>query len=391
MPSFFLMLYRSSGTYQFVSLSIQALLYKHWAQYCRTGQNFPFQDFSIEITFTQELPNKPVLKIIHDRSKTLDNPTTPMTPLISVVIPIYSEEANVIPLAERLRSTFHQIGCAWEIVFAMDPCPDRTKDRILDLINKGFPIRLITFSRRIGKPLSVLAGLDHSHGDAVVVIDADLQDPPELIVDMFKKWREGYKVVIAQRTSRKGESTVYLKCAQLFYWLFEKIAEVNIARNSGDFRLLDARVVKEIRRFRERHGFLRGITATVGFSTAIVPFDREPRHAGKAQISLLGAVTIALDGIIPFSRVPIRLMLTTGICLMILAFGASFSWLLVGIFSGFGAYWPMMILSLIVVEMSGLIVTCLGILGEYLVRTYEESRERPLYIIDELIDSTNTN
>ena len=320
----------------------------------------------------------------------MNDSTTPDDQLVSVVVPIYAEEANVIPLAERLRNIFEQIGCAWEIVFAMDPCPDKTKDRILDLINDGYPVRLVTFSRRIGKPLSLLAGLDHSRGDAVVVIDADLQDPPELILEMYKKWRDGYQVVIAQRKSRKGESFVYLKCAQLFYWLFEKMADVNIAGNTGDFRLLDTRVVKEICRFRERHGFLRGITATVGFSTAIVPFDREPRHAGKAHISLLGAINIALDGIVPFSRAPLRLMLVAGVGLMIPAFGAWLIWLLMGLFTGFGSNWPLVLLCMLVVEIGGLIVACLGILGEYLVRTYEESRERPLYIVDELIDSTNT-
>ena len=321
----------------------------------------------------------------------MSDPTTPDNPLISVVVPIYSEEANVLPLAERLRGVFQTIGCRWEIVFALDPSPDQTKARILELIADGYPIRLLTFSRRIGKPLSLLAGLDHASGDAVVVIDADLQDPPEIIADMVEKWREGYKVVIAQRKSRKGESYVYLKCAQLFYWLFEKTAEVKIPRNTGDFRLLDARAVKEIRRFRERHGFLRGITALAGFSTCVVEFDRDPRHAGKAQISLLGAFNIALDGIVPFSRAPLRIMLVTGFGLLGFGFSLLLVWLLSGIINGFGGNWALSLLCLLTLTMGGLITACLGVLGEYLVRIYEETRDRPLYIVDELIESTNSD
>ena len=159
--------------------------------------------------------------------------------LISVVVPLYNEEANVLPLMQRLREVFTKIGCMWEVVFALDPSPDQTRERIGQLLEQGYPIRLVTFSRRIGKPLSLLAGLDYSCGDAVVTIDADLQDPPELIQEMVAKWREGFKVVIAQRRSRKGERLLYLKCAQLFYWLLDKISEVKIPRDTGDFRLLE--------------------------------------------------------------------------------------------------------------------------------------------------------
>ncbi len=185
--------------------------------------------------------------------------------VISVVIPLYNEENNVGPLVERLESVLGRLGCDWEFVFALDPSPDRTREKILALIDAGHRIRLITFSRRIGKPLSLMAGLDHSRGDACVIIDADLQDPPEFIEEMVKKWREGYEVVIPQRVSRKGESLLYLKAAEAFYWLFGKVAEVSVPTNTGDFRLLDARVVREMCRFRERHGFLRGITAAAGF------------------------------------------------------------------------------------------------------------------------------
>ena len=211
-------------------------------------------------------------------------------PLISIVIPLYNEENNVQPLVERLAAVLNRAECSWELVFALDPSPDRTQQKIRELMDANYPIRLVTFSRRIGKPLSVLAGLDHCRGDACIIIDADLQDPPELIEQMIEKWRQGFEVVIPQRVSRKGENFFYLIAADIFYWLLGKIAEVEVPKNTGDFRLMDARVVREVCRFRERHGFLRGIVASAGFRTAIIPYYREPRFTGRTQIPLAGAI-----------------------------------------------------------------------------------------------------
>jgi glycosyltransferase involved in cell wall biosynthesis len=314
----------------------------------------------------------------------LNAPNAAETVVITVVVPIYNEEDNVAPLMERLEQVFRRLRCGWEVVFALDPSTDRTRDKILELINSGYPIRLITFSRRIGKPLSLLAGLDHCLGDACVVIDADLQDPPELIEEMVHKWRDGAKVVIAQRISRKGENPLYLKAARLFYWLLEQISEVKIPRDAGDFRLLDARVVKEICRFRERHGFLRGITAAAGFPVTLVPFDRDPRLTGKAQISFRGAINIALDGIVPFSRTPIRLILLLGLALSVVGLGIGLIWVVSGIFAGFSPQWPVILLCILMLLFTGITTTSIGVLGEYVVRTYEESRERPLYVVDSI-------
>lgn len=307
--------------------------------------------------------------------------------LISVVVPIYREEDNVRPLAERLNAVFDRIGCRWELIFALDPSPDRTREKIHELIRADYPVRLVTFSRRIGKPLSVLAGLDHCRGDACVIIDADLQDPPELIVDMVGKWRDGYKVVIAQRTSRKGENPLYLACARLFYRLLDMVSEVNVPRDTGDYRLLDARVVAEVRRFRERHAFLRGITAAAGFATTVIPFDRERRHAGKTQISLRGAFTIALDGIVPFSRAPMRLILLAGLVWSAAAIGGGALWFVYRTATGFVTNWSLELVGIVLALGVGLVVTSLGVVGEYVVRTYEEARGRPLYIVDQVVES----
>lgn len=307
--------------------------------------------------------------------------------LISVVVPIYREQNNVEPLVIRLDKIFEEIDADYELVFAMDPSPDETELRIGELIRKGFPIRLIKFSRRIGKPLSLLAGLDNAKGACCIVIDADLQDPPEMIATMVQEWRQGAKVVIAQRISRKGESFLYLKSAELFYWILEKFSDVHIPRNTGDFRLIDSRVVKEICRIRERHGFLRGMNAFVGFPTKVIPFDRDPRHAGKTHISLSGALNIALDGIVPFSRAPLRMIFVLGAFLTGLSALLSVFWLLSSMWTGFSSAWPTIFMSLLIVFCTGVCVTSMGILGEYLLRTYEETRDRPLYIIDTIVES----
>ena len=311
------------------------------------------------------------------------------TPLISIVIPLYNEENNVQPLVERLAAVLNRAECSWELVFALDPSPDRTQQKIRELMDANYPIRLVIFSRRIGKPLSVLAGLDHCQGDACIIIDADLQDPPELIEQMIEKWRQGFEVVIPQRVSRKGENFLYLMAADIFYWLLGKIAEVEVPKNTGDFRLMDARVVREVRRFRERHGFLRGIVASAGFRTAIIPYYREPRFAGRTQIPLAGAFNIALDGIVPFSRIPVRTILALGLILLLLGGGTALIWLLCSIFRGFSHLAPFIALGILGLLLSGIVVTSMGIIGEYLVRAYEEIRRRPLYIVDKIEETAS--
>ena len=309
--------------------------------------------------------------------------------VISVVVPLYNENSNVPVFIKRIEQVFSEIGCAWEVVFALDPSSDGTRETILAFIDDGYPIRLLTFSRRIGKPLSVLAGLEHSRGDAVVVIDVDLQDPPELIEEMVEKWQQGFKVVLAQRISRKGENFLYLKCAELFYKILEHFSEVTIPVNTGDYRLLDARVVREICRFRERHGFLRGITAAAGFRTAVVPFNRESRFAGTTQIPLRGAINIALDGIIPFSRVPVRLVFLLGFGVTMLTVIGIFAWILVGLVQGFSAHWPIILVAGLSVLLSAITLTSVGIVGEYVLRTYEETRNRPFYIVEEMVEASS--
>jgi dolichol-phosphate mannosyltransferase len=322
------------------------------------------------------------------RRKHLTGSNTLDSSVISVVVPLYNERDNVPVFIKRIGEVFSRMGCRWELVFALDPSTDGTRETILQFINEGYPIRLITFSRRVGKPLSLLAGLEYCAGDACVVIDVDLQDPPELIEEMVDKWLQGSKVVIAQRMSRKGESFLYLKSAELFYKILERFSEVNVPRNTGDFRLLDARVVREVCRFRERHGFLRGITAAAGFSTTVVTFDREPRFAGKTQIPFRGAVNIALDGIIPFSRVPVRLVFLFGLAVSALALAGTLIWIVFGFVRGFPSDWPIHLLGFLSVCLSAVTLAGLGVIGEYVLRAYEEARDRPRYIVDEVVEAS---
>lgn len=305
---------------------------------------------------------------------------------VSVVVPLYREEKNVRAFVERLSGVLTSMGCEWEVIFALDPSPDKTEDIVLGLMDEGYPLKLVKFSRRIGKPLSVLAGINQSQSDVTVIIDVDLQDPPELIEEMVKKWQEGFKVVLAQRTARRGENVLYLLAARLFYWIMAKCGEYPIPGNTGDFRLLDRRVVAELGKCEERHGFLRGLTAAVGFKTAIIPFARDPRHHGKANISLLGAVNIALDGLIPFSRVPVRMIFVLGSVITVLGLlgtVACFSWRAA---TGLPQHWFLMII-LSQFVLGGIGIAALGIVGEYVVRTYEESRRRPQYVIESIVTS----
>ncbi len=363
--SFFLKLWRGS---------VRGCLSRSWRDYLSKGQRpVKKHDFS--------LSDRCIRRRHVTGSKTLDSS------VISVVVPLYNEKDNVPVFIQRIEKVFSRLGCTWELVFALDPSTDGTRETILQFIDQGYPIRLITFSRRVGKPLSLIAGLEYSMGDACVVIDVDLQDPPELIEQMVDKWLQGFKVVVAQRISRKGERFLYLKSAKLFYKILDRFSEVNVPRNTGDYRLLDARVVREICRFRERHGFLRGITSTVGFSTAVVTFDRDPRFAGKTQIPFRGAVNIALDGIIPFSRVPVRLVFLFGTALSALAIAGTLIWIVSGFVRGFSPDWPILLLGFLSLCLSTVTLTALGVVGEYVLRTYEEARDRPRYIVEDVVEA----
>ncbi len=302
---------------------------------------------------------------------------------ISVVVPVYKEEGNILPFLERLVPVLEDIG-TYEIIFCMDPSPDNTENVIKSAIKNNPSINLICFSRRFGQPSAVMAGIHHCRGESCVVIDVDLQDPPELIRDLHAKMREGYDVVYAQRRSRKGETMVKLLVSHLGYKLINKISDVDIPRNTGDFRILSRRVVEELKRLRESHGFLRGMVAFVGFPQSSVLYDRDERAHGTGNYNrFLGSLKIGLNGMIGFSNFLLTCMLLSGICIAVLSFIGALAILYLKFLAG--RPYPMGIptITVLVLFMGGIQLISVGILGEYIGRIYDEVKNRPQYIIDQ--------
>jgi dolichol-phosphate mannosyltransferase len=305
-----------------------------------------------------------------------------MSHLLSVVVPVYNEQENVGPFYERMATVLDGTGCDWEIIFAEDPSTDATKERILALRDRDPRVKLLRFSRRFGQPAATLAGLAASRGDAVVVIDVDLQDPPELIGDMVDRWREGFDVVYAQRRTREGETLPKRIVAAVGYRVIKRIAEVEIPANTGDFRLMSRRVVDEVVSLNEAHGFLRGLVALVGFNQTAIQYDRDPRAAGESKYNkFLGSLTIGLNGIVSFSRYPLHLISLAGLFLSAAAFILALSYAVLKVIGvGFPTGNPTVVI--IVSLFSGIQLLSLGIMGQYVGRIYDEVKQRPKFILD---------
>jgi glycosyltransferase involved in cell wall biosynthesis len=301
---------------------------------------------------------------------------------LSVVVPAYNEEDNIDRVYERLSAVLNGLGLEWELIFSVDPSIDRTEQLILGLRERDPRVKMLRFSRRFGQPMATLAGLEASSGDAAVVIDCDLQDPPELITEMVARWREGYEVVYAQRRTRAGETLAKRIIANLGYRVIARVAEVHIPPNTGDFRLLSRRVVENVLALSESHGFLRGLVALVGFRSTNVLYDRDPRAAGTSKYNRFwGSLVIGLNGLIGFSRYPLHLISLGGIGLSLLAFVLA---VVYGTLQVVGQAFPVGNPTIVIVVcfFSGLQLLSLGVMGEYVGRIYDESRQRPKYIIE---------
>jgi glycosyltransferase involved in cell wall biosynthesis len=302
--------------------------------------------------------------------------------MLSVVVPAYQEEENVQRCYERLSGVLDSIGEPWEIVFSVDPCPDRTEQIILDLSTADPRVKMLRFSRRFGQPMATLAGMEATSGDAVVVIDCDLQDPPELIPELVAQWRQGFDVVYAQRTTREGETLPKRIVAALGYKLIARIAEVEIPRNTGDFRLMSRRVVDNVVALKEHHGFLRGLVGLVGFQQTSVPYERDARAAGTSKYNpFLGSLLIGFNGVVGFSRYPLQVISLLGLMFSGVAFlvGIVYVALKVG-----GVSFPVgnATIVLAIAFFSGIQMLSLGVIGEYIGRIYDEARDRPKYIVE---------
>src|SRR6185503_15997238 len=306
----------------------------------------------------------------------------PFPMLLSVVVPVYREEKNVPEFLRRLRPILSGITEDYEIIFSLDPSPDRTEDVILEHRAADSRIKLLKFSRRFGQPMATLAGLQYSSGDAVIVMDVDLQDPPELLNDMIAKWREGYDVVLPQRRQRTGEPWIKKLVAATGYKVINKIADVRIPPNTGDFRLMSRRVVQEVVKLKESHGFLRGMVAIVGFKQVIIPFDRPARFAGETNYNrFFGSLRIGFNGIFCFSTYALTLSTMLGFIIA----GSSFLLMAVYLFyklMGWQILWGNPTLVILISFLGGIQLISVGILGEYIGRIYEEVRARPKFIVE---------
>lgn len=306
-----------------------------------------------------------------------------MKDMISVVVPLYNEEAVIDELIAQLKATLEKIGLTYEIILVNDGSKDRTLQLAREYCRKNNLIKLVSFSRNFGHQIAVTAGLDKAKGNAVVLIDADLQDPPEVIQEMVVKWREGYEVVYGARSKREGETFFKRITAKLFYRLFRKLTPIDIPLDTGDFRLMDRRVVNELNRMQERNRFLRGMVSWVGFRQIKVEYVRQPRFGGDTKYPLRKMINFAMDGLLSFSSVPLRISSAFGMICSLVSFGFIAYGLVVKImFPNFAiAGWASTFVAVLFI--GGVQMVTVGILGEYIGRIYDEVKGRQLYVVDE--------
>jgi dolichol-phosphate mannosyltransferase len=303
-------------------------------------------------------------------------------PIFSIVAPVFNEIGSIEEFYKAIVSVMALQKKPWELILVDDGSTDGSKDMIRELASKDPHVRPVIFARNFGHQIAVTAGLDYTNGDAVVIIDADLQDPPAVILDLIKKWDEGFEVVYAVRRKREGESWFKLATASIFYRLIYRITDVKIPLDTGDFRLIDRKVVNVLRQMRERHRFLRGMAAWVGFRQVGVEYDRKERFAGKTKYPFSKMLKLALNAITSFSYFPLQLATYLGFVF------AGISILAIPVvaylrLSNQGALFGQATTLVAVLLLGGVQLITLGILGEYIGRIYDEAKGRPLYIVSE--------
>ena len=303
---------------------------------------------------------------------------------LSVIVPMYYEEEVAYEFYNRLKNVVQKIDFNYEIIFINDGSKDNTLMILKSISNEDSNVRIIDFSRNFGHQVAVTAGILNCEGDLAVVIDADLQDPPELIVDMIEKWEKGFDVVYAKRKTRKGESKFKLVTAKYFYKILSNLADIEIPRDTGDFRLIDKKVIESFKKMPEKNRFIRGMISWVGFKQTFVEYNRDERFAGETKYPLKKMIKFATDGIISFSSKPLKVMSSLGI----LTLAVSFLILLYSIVSKLYGKTSSGCTSImcVLVFFSGVQLVSLGIIGEYIARIYDESKDRPLYLINQMIN-----
>jgi dolichol-phosphate mannosyltransferase len=309
-------------------------------------------------------------------------------PVVSIVVPLYNEAGNVRPLLERLGAVAARLGdeADFEIVLVNDGSTDGTLAAIREEMRRRPHVVLVNLSRNFGHQLAATAGLEIAAGEAMVLMDGDLQDPPELIEAFLRKWRQGYDVVYAVRRTRQGESRFKVFTARVFYRIIKRLTKIAIPLDAGDFRLMSRRVVEALRRSPERHRFLRGMVSWVGFNQVSVEYDRDVRHAGTTKYPIAKMVRFAMDGITSFSDIPLRFASYFGFTVSAIAFIYALIVIAFKLFSlnppAYTPGWASTIVA--VLFLGGVQLMSLGILGEYLGRVYDEVKARPLYLISDI-------
>jgi len=302
--------------------------------------------------------------------------------LLSVVVPVYNEEESLPQLLAALRKVLELIGSEYEIVFVNDGSCDGTARLLREEARRDRCVKVLHFSRNFGHQAALTAGLDFAAGDAVVVMDADLQHPPDLLPEMLRLYREGFDVVSAQRRSRTSDGPVKRATSAAFYWLMRKAVDRRLPAQVPDFRLFSREAVQAIRGLREQHRFLRGLVAWLGLREAIVPFDQTPRAAGRSKYRLAGMLRFAWTAVSSFSALPLRLSLFAGL-LATLAGAAYFIYILYATFVTKATVPGWSSLACLQIVFSGLMLIAIGLVGEYVARLYEEVKQRPLYVVTE--------
>ena len=307
------------------------------------------------------------------------------SPKYTVIVPVFNEKDCLDTLHQRVSKVMNSTRESWELVLVDDGSTDGSTDMIRKMAKSDPHIRPVIFARNFGHQIAVTAGLDYSRGDAVIIIDADLQDPPEVMLEMIKKWKEGYQVVYAIRSEREGETWFKKFTASVFYRLIFKITEVKIPLDTGDFRLMDRKVVAVMNSMREHQRFLRGMSAWVGFKQIGVSYKREARFAGKTKYPFKKMLKLAMNAIFGFSYVPLQIAFTAGVTSLLFAF-LGLVGIIVLLAINTTTYLRGTVLLTIMFLLAGVQLVSLGILGEYIGRIYDEVKHRPLYIVAEAPD-----
>nr|WP_248885901.1 glycosyltransferase family 2 protein [Acidithiobacillus sp. S30A2] len=306
--------------------------------------------------------------------------------MISIIIPCHNESENLSALYTRISTVMEQIGEPWEMVCINDGSKDDTLAQLLALHREDPRVVVIDLSRNFGKEAALTAGLDHARGDCALPLDADLQDPPEIIPELVAKWKEGYDVVNAVRLSRDGESWFKRASAHAFYRVINRMSDVEIPADTGDFRLLSRSALEALKKLPERRRFMKGLFAWVGFRTTNVYYHREPRYAGKTKWNYWRLWNFAMEGITSFSQVPLQLAAYLGFFVSLLAFLYAI-WLVIStlVYGNPVKGYPSMMVTLLF--LGGVQLMALGVIGEYLGRIYEESKRRPVYLVRQVYHS----